>query len=124
MIQFLKRIWRAAPVATVILALALAAALFFSARMIAHAIYWNDPAHQEQVIAPWMTPGYVAQSWDVPRAVIADALDGFGVRQPRPMNFDRLADELGVPVEDLIAATQAAIAEFRATSDTGPDGAP
>ena len=58
MIRFLRRIWRAAPVAAVILALALAASVFFGAKVISRAIYWNDPAHQEQAIETWMTPGY------------------------------------------------------------------
>ena len=119
MIRFLRRIWRAAPVAAVILALALAASVFFGAKVISRAIYWNDPAHQEQAIEPWMTPGYVARSWRVPRETVGDALDAFGARPARPMNFDRIAEESGIPVADLIAATEAAIAAFRATEGAG-----
>lgn len=56
-------------------AMALLLAAVFALRVGLHIVYWADPAHQRQQIAPWMTPGYVAHSWDVPRADVARALD-------------------------------------------------
>ena len=113
MISFVRRIWKAAPIATVLLAVALVAGLFFSVRMTAHWIYWGDDAHRNQPIAGWMTPGYIAHSWHVPREVVIDAIDA-----PRcpdgPRNLDHLARDQGRPVADLVSEAEAAIAAYRA----------
>lgn len=114
MTVFLKRLWHAAPIATVILAFALTAGVFFGVRMTTFWVYWHDPEHREQVIVGWMTPNYISHSWRVPRDVILDALDIPDPRPAGPMNLTTLAAQRGVPVEDLIAATEDAIATFRA----------
>lgn len=110
--QTIRRIWKAAPIATVLLVLALAAGVFFGARAVSGWIYWNDPAHRDQAIAGWMTPGYIAHSWNVPRGVVLDALEA-----PRggggPRNLDRLAQDQQRPLAELIAEAEAAIAAFR-----------
>ena len=48
---------------------------FFAVRLVASWIYWNDPAHRDVEIAPWMTPRYVAHSWRLPPEVVAETLD-------------------------------------------------
>jgi hypothetical protein len=48
--------------------------LFFGVRTITHTLYWIDPAHQDQPLAAWMTPGYVAMSYDIPPPLLAPAL--------------------------------------------------
>lgn len=114
MISFVKRLWRAAPLATVIFVLALAVSMFFGARMVSFYIYWQDPAHREQVVADWMTPGYIGHSWQVPREVIINAMKA---PEPPPRGVKSLADIAayrGVTKEALIVATQKAIDEFRA----------
>lgn len=114
MIEFLKRLWGVAPIATVILALSLAMSLFFGARMVAHWIYWNDPAHREQQIAAWMTPGYIGHSWKVPKEVVIEALDAPDPPPEGVRNLAELADYLGVSVGELIARAEKGIAAFRA----------
>lgn len=117
MIGFVRRLWAAAPLATLVLAVALAASAFFGTRAVMFSIYWKDPAHREQQIASWMTPGYIAHSWQVPREVVLDALDA-PVPPPRgPMNLEELAALNGVSVETLITETETAIAVFRAGQD-------
>lgn len=114
MIDFLKRLWGAAPIATAILVLSLAMSLFFGVRSVANWVYWNDPAHREQQIAAWMTPGYIASSWRVPREVVMEALDA---PEPPPegvRNLADLADYHGVTVPDMITRAKRAIAAFRA----------
>lgn len=113
MIRFVKRLWKAAPVAIVILALALAAGGFVAVRTAAFWIYWSDPAHREQAIEGWMTPGYIAHSWQVPREVVLEALDAPVPGPNGPMTLQELAASNGVTVEELIAAAEAAIAEFQ-----------
>ena len=113
--------WRAAPVATVVLAVALVAGVFFGVRTTMHWIYWNDPANRDRAIAGWMPPGYVAKSWDVPREVITGALGG-GETGAGPRNLDRIARDQGRTVEELAADIEAAIAAYRAV--TPPQDAP
>lgn len=119
--HFVKRLWRAAPLATLVLALALAAAAFFGARTVAAAIYWHDPAHREQPIAGWMPPGYVARSWHVPREVVLDAIGA--PEMHKPTSLAELARRQGQPLDTLIGEIDTAIAAYRATHP-GPGEAP
>lgn len=113
MIAFVKRLWAAAPVATVILAVALAFGALFTVRSVAFAVYWHDPAHREQRIAAWMTPGYVAHSWQVPKEVVLDAA-GAPRHPPHPYTLGELAALNGVSVEALMTKVADAIGDFRA----------
>ncbi len=115
LIRLIKRIWIAAPVATVVLAIAFSTAVFFTVRTATHWIYWNDPAHQDQAVAGWMTPGYVSHSWDVPRWVVTEAID-LEQRPDGPRNLERLANEKGETLPELIDDIEAAIEAFRAGS--------
>lgn len=124
-IAFFKRIWSAAPIATVILALAVAASLFFGVRS---AVFWahHRPfAEREQAVAAWMTPRYISRSWQIPPDVLLDALDAPRPPPDGPMNLSELADYRGVPVEQVIAEAEAAIAASRGGNpmpDGGPEG--
>jgi hypothetical protein len=72
------------------------------------------PAEADEAIEGWMTPRYVALSWDVPPDVVAEALglarDGSG----RRVTLDELAEERDLRVEDIAAELDAAIAAYRA----------
>ncbi|MDE9448886.1 hypothetical protein J3R80_00200 [Aliiroseovarius sp. Z3] len=116
MLSLLKRMWAAAPVATIILAVALGLSVFFGVRTTTSWIYWTDPAHIDQPIEGWMTPRYVAMSWDVPRDVMMNALR---IDRPEdgPPNLARLAEARGVTLDALIAEIEAAIAAHRAAPD-------
>lgn len=94
-----------------------AVALFFAARLLYFTLYWADPDHRDQQIAGWMTPRYVAHSWNVPPEVIRDALmilpqDGQG-----RVSLEKLARETGVPLPELIDRVKAAIATHRGAGD-------
>ena len=131
MITFLKthirRFWAAAPVATALLALALAATLLFGARS---ALFWanrHERIAREQPVAAWMTPGFVAHSWHLPRDVVIEALALEPRTKPPRETLADLAATRGVPVEDLIAALDAASAAHRAAhpppdAPAGPQG--
>lgn len=114
MIRLFKRLWSAAPLATVVLVLALGAAGLFALRSVAFVIYWSDPARQEQKIAGWMTPGYIAHSWQVPRAVVLDAVDASVPPPEGPMSLRDIAARNGVSLDDLIVAAEEEIAAYRA----------
>ncbi|MCK0170451.1 hypothetical protein MWU53_05205 [Aliiroseovarius sp. S1123] len=115
MISSLHRMWAAAPIATVILVIALSASAVFGVRTIGNWVYWNDPAHIDQPIAGWMTPRYVAFSWDVPRPVMIDAI-AMGDKNPEGRNLKRLAEAQGISLEELILRIETAIEEHRTTA--------
>lgn len=114
MIGFVKRLWAAAPIATLVLALALVAAGVFAVRGTLHAVYWGDPAHRMQPIEPWMTPGYIARAWHVPRNEVIEALDAPVPPPNGPMDLAELAAYRGVPVAQVIAEAEALVAPHRA----------
>ncbi len=116
MLAFVRRLWKAAPVATLLLAVALAASAFFATRAVMFSLYFQDPAHREQQIEPWMTPGYIAHSWRVPREIVLEALNAPVPPPKGRMDIEDLAAYRGTSVAALIAAAEAAIADFRAES--------
>ncbi len=118
MLGFVKRIWRAAPIATVVLALSLAVAGYFAVQTAASWVYWSDPRHQNQQVQPWMTPGYVAHSWGIPREVMREAL-ALDEAHGRGRPLARMAEERGLSVEQLIDDLEATIAAYLATQETG-----
>lgn len=90
--------------------------LFFATRMIFFTVYWSDPAHRDQVLQGWMTPGYVAHSWSVPRPVIAETL-GDIADVSKGKTLDQIASDTGEPLQDLIVRIETAIAGHRSAHD-------
>ena len=73
--------------------------LFFLVRLTVFSLYWADPAHRNQVPAPWMTPGYIAHSWGIePRDLSAQ----LGVPQGQRPTLADIARERGVPVAQVL----------------------
>ena len=70
----MRRLWRDHRLLTAAFLLAVALTTFFAVRLVASWIYWNDPAHRDAEIAPWMTPRYVAHSWRLPPEIVAETL--------------------------------------------------
>lgn len=113
LIQFIKRLWGSAPIATLVLIASLMVAGGFAVRSVAFWIYWNDPAHRAQAIEPWMTPKYIAHSWDVPLDVVIEAL-GDVPRPPKsPMGLDQIANIQQISPDTLIVDVEAAIQTFK-----------
>ena len=112
----LAYLWRHHRPALIGLALALAVAVFFAVRLTIFTIYWSDPAHRDQQIEGWMTPGYVARSWDVEPDLIRAALPPPPPGGPEPRGrttLDRIAEGAGLPLAEVIAGIEAAIAGAR-----------
>lgn len=107
----LAYLWRHHRAALVALALALLLAVLFAVRLTVFAVYWSDPSHRDQGIEGWMTPGYVARSWDVDIEVVRAALP------PGPAgrdSLDRIAAARGIPLPELTARIADAIEAARA----------
>ncbi|NNE89959.1 MAG: hypothetical protein HKN27_17980 [Silicimonas sp.] len=109
-----KRLWSAAPVATTVLIVALAASAVFGVR--SAVFWWKAPpwAERRQEIAAWMTPRYVARSWGLPPRELAEAISAPIPPPDGPMSLEELAAFRGVQIEQVIAEARAAIAAFHA----------
>lgn len=109
-------IWQAPPWLTSAFLLACAVTLFFAGRLVFFTVYWAT--HQEMPVEPWMTVGYVARSWGLdPREL--DAAAGLPVPEVkgRPQTLKEIAADRGVPVAEVIAEVEAAVARMRTGSE-------
>lgn len=122
MMSKLVRIFRSAPLLASAFAVALLLTLWFGGQSIARAIYWADPQHQNQDVAGWMTVGYIARSWQVPPSELAAAIEPYWTRESgkRIPPLEKIAREQGVPVSELIAQVEAAIAAYHAEDADRP----
>lgn len=91
--------------------------LFFLGRFLVSTVVWSDPDIQDQEIAGWMTPRYVARSWQVEPEVVASGLgivmDGTG----RRATLDEIAVAQGRNIAELIADLDAALAIAKGARD-------
>ena len=92
-------------------------AMFFAARFLLSVLYWSDPAHRDQPLEGWMTIGYVAHSYEVPRDRLIEILElrppDDPDRKTRP-TLERIARDRGQPLDALEKDIKAAIALLRA----------
>lgn len=109
----LRTVWKQHPWAAAILALASLAALIFAVRLAIFTVHWMDPAHREVAVEGWMTPGYVAMSWQIPKPVVMEML-GLDERPEERVQIKDLAAQRGIPVAELIAELEAALAAEKA----------
>jgi hypothetical protein len=108
-----RRPWRKHRLLVLTFAAAVLLATFFAVRAAVFWAHWSDPANRDQPLAGWMTPGYVARSWGVPRETVGEAL-GLAPGAGRGMTLAEIAEAQGVPLADLEAQLTAAILAARA----------
>ncbi|WP_416795644.1 hypothetical protein [Ciceribacter azotifigens] len=92
---------------------AAALTLFFAARFAFYVVYWSAPEHRNQPIEDWMTIGYIARSYDLPREALADALGVGPLGTGRRPTVEQLARDRGVTPEEFRAEIERAIARLR-----------
>lgn len=110
----IKRLWHTHRAALLAFVVALGALGYFAINTISTAIYWMDPAHQEQPLAGWMTPRYVAQSYGLPREYLVQALFIPPNAPPRRVSLDTIAEENNLSLAELQARIDDAAARFKA----------
>ena len=54
---------------------ALVVTVFFGVRLLVSSLYWPDPDQHDQPVKGWMTPRYVAHSYDLPPGTVREALE-------------------------------------------------
>lgn len=114
MINTIQHLWTTQRPAVLAFLAAFCVLVFFAFNALADAIYWMDPRHQDQPLAPWMTPRYVAQSWDLPRDVLNDALLITPGETPRGISLRHLAETHETTLPDLQDRVTAAAEAYRA----------
>ncbi|MBI1217162.1 MAG: hypothetical protein GC186_01330 [Rhodobacteraceae bacterium] len=87
--------------------------VLFGGRAVYLAIYWSDPAHVAQTLEPWMTPRYVARSYQVDLHGLTAAL-GLAVKPGDRPTLEALARHEGLSFADYAAKVRQAIDTVRA----------
>lgn len=118
MIERIKYLWANQRLVLIAFLAVIGLVFFFGAKTISSTIYWMDPAHQDQDIAPWMTPRYVAQSYKLPPEVLDPALFIERDAPPRRISLGNIAFEHGLTMEELQARIDAAAAQWRADRES------
>lgn len=108
-----RKAWRENWLFVLAFAVSFGLALFFGAGLLQEVSTFN--AVKEQPLAPWMTPRYIAHSWDMPREAMMEIL---GLEPPGPgrTTIREIAAEKGLTVEAYIADIEAGIVAYRATT--------
>ncbi len=98
-----------------VFAVSMIAVLWFAGTLLLDFIYFNDPRHKDETLKPWMTPRYVAMSYDLPRPMLEDLFQ----LTPQDRGRIRLSDiaaREGMTLDELNAMVVAAAAAHRANS--------
>lgn len=93
---------------------ALVVIAYFGIKTTSAMIYWMDPAHQDQMLAPWMSPRYVAQSYKLPPEVLGPALFIEKGASMRRVSLESIAEENGLSMDALQVRIDDAAAQWRA----------
>lgn len=115
--EALRRLWRRRRGLLLATGIAALLALFFAGRFLLHVFVWEG--RQDEPLAPWMTLGYVARSYDVDRDDLAQAL---GLERPGRLSLAQIAARSGRTLPEVEAELRAAIA--RARGEPAPAQAP
>ncbi|PJE29946.1 hypothetical protein SAMN06297129_2631 [Pseudooceanicola antarcticus] len=111
----LRQLWRSHPLACIGFLAGLSLTLVFLARLALFTFYWSDPAHRAPRPEGWMTPGYVAHSWQLPVEEVAAQL-GLTPRRPKgkPPTLSEIARASGEDEAALLARLEAWLDSRRA----------
>ncbi len=113
----LAHLWAHHRILLMAFVIALSSLGYFGIKSLSATIYWMDPAHQDQPLAGWMTPRYVARSYKLPPDVLGEALFLVKGETPRRISLDALASENNLTLDDLQARIDAAAAAWRAEKE-------
>ena len=103
----LRQLWRSHPLALLGFLAGLALTVLFLARLALFSLYWSDPAHRALSPEGWMTPGYVAHSWQLPVEEVAAQLGLSGRPEGPPPTLAEIARDSGQDEAALLATLEA-----------------
>lgn len=85
---------------------------YFGIKTYTAMIYWQDPAHQNQDIEPWMTPRYVSLSYRLPPEILGPVLFLDKDTPPRRISIGTIAADNNVTMDTLQARIDEAAAAW------------
>lgn len=85
---------------------------YFAIKTFSAMIYWQDPAHKNQDIEPWMTPRYVSLSYRLPPEILGTVLFLEKGAPPRRISIGKIAAENNLTIEELQARIDEAAAAW------------
>lgn len=97
----LRFLWRHHKALFLAFSLAALITMFFFVRTTVVFIYWSDPAHRNLPLEAWMTPRYIAYSYELPLEDVGEMLGITSGDAFRP-TLESIARRQGVPVAELI----------------------
>lgn len=109
---FLRYLWVKQRTLTLVLMLAIGGLGWFGSRFVGEAMYFADPAHQRQPLALWMSPRYVAKSWDLPPEVVINLMQLEPDHKQKTLRDVTL--HLGITLPELQSRVEKARAEMDA----------
>lgn len=80
--------------------LAFALVLFFGIKTGLNFLYFNDPAHRDEALKPWMTPRYIGMSYQLPPHIINQAMQ-LNPKDNRRLTVGEVATKQGVTLDEL-----------------------
>lgn len=95
-----RHIWQKHRIVAVAFIAAVVVTVFFAGRLILFSVYWADPAHRHQPLEGWMTPRYVAHSYELPPEVVRQALN-LTPDHGRRQTLEQIAEERGMTLEEV-----------------------
>ena len=108
----LRHLWSHHKVLFLTFCVALVTGIFFAARLALFTIYWSDPAHRFQPLEGWMTPGYIARSYQLDPEIVQDIL-AIGTDNPKAMTLSKLAKSRGLSQDAFINDLQTQLDAYK-----------
>ncbi|MBR9764830.1 MAG: hypothetical protein GYB53_15195 [Rhodobacteraceae bacterium] len=114
----LRQLWKNHPLACLGFLAGLALTLLFLARLALFSLSWSDPDHRAPRPEGWMTPGYVAHSWQLPVDEVAAQLGLTTRPEGKPPTLAEIARASGEDEAALLARLESWL-DSRAPGGTG-----
>lgn len=96
-----RHLWRHHPIAVALFIGAALATIVFAVRVVMFTLYWANPDHRQVTPEPWMTPGYIAHSWDLKPGAISEYF-GAPPQHGKPRTLKDIAGDKDIPVQDVV----------------------
>ena len=96
----LKNLWQNHKLLLLAFVLAAAATLMFAVRLVVMTVYFSNPAHQNQPLEGWMTPRYVAHSYNLTAEELEQVL-GIDPTSVSRIHLRDLLKDQGITLQEL-----------------------
>lgn len=91
---------------------ALTLMVFFGVKFTLNFIYFNDPAHRNEALKPWMTPHYVGMSYQLPPHIINQIMQ-LEPNGKRRLTVAEIATQQGITLDTLEARIRSAAQDMQ-----------